>query len=339
MSAVIDRPDIGYDDPSHSYTIDGVPVPGVSSIAKIGGDSWGPGGWWGWKVALTGVAEHIADGYDLAGWTLDDLIGALKEARQTPNAVRDAAGDRGNSVHDALERLAQDNEIPDPSDYPTSERGHVRSLVRWFNHYRPSFVATEVMVGSRKHMYAGRYDIRALIERERLGLPPVDSLDGHALCLIDLKTSKGCYPDTHFPQLEGYELASVEMGFPPTEGGRWLLRTSEDGSFVAHDALPAHKWADTNFVKSWATAETFIGYLAAYRERERMAQADPSIEWRRQAERTLRRALADGPALSRDLAKLCDAIELGLDSRTIGRMLSKLDGIKQGERKRWELIA
>ena len=336
MTSVIDRPNIGYDDDAHAYTIDGLPVPGVSSIAKIGGDSWGPAGWWGWKLGVLGAEQTLLRDPLANG---EGLLDAVKQTDWRPDRKRDAAGKRGNSVHDALEKLAQDGTVPDPSDYPVEERGHVRSLVRWFLRYRPSFVATEVMVGSRRHMYAGRYDIRALIDCERLGVDGSDTLDGCALCLIDLKTSKGTYPETHFVQLEGYELASVEMGFAPTDGGRWLLRTREDGEFIAHDDVPPHKWPESCFVKSWATPDDFLGYLAAYKARERVLAEDPHEAWVNDCQATLADLLTEGPWLSRDLAKLPGLRALGLDSgRAVGMMLGrmrKLGHVRQLDNKSW----
>ena len=69
-----------------------------------------------------------------------------------------------------------------------------------------------------------------------------------SLLLVDLKTSKNVYPTTHFPQLAGYELAGVEMGFPPTEA-QYVLNTHDDGSY--------------SLIRSCATPEHFLAYLAA----------------------------------------------------------------------------
>lgn len=183
------------------------------------------------------------------------------------------------------------------------------------------------MAGSRQHMYAGRYDLRVHIE-------------GLGLCLVDLKTSKSTYLETHFPQLEGYELASVEMGFPPTDGGRWLLRTREDGQFVPHDAVPEHRWQDASFVTSWASPETFLGYLAAYRAKTEIASGDPTAAWARRARATLLNVLREcGPALSRDLAEDSRCVDLALDSCAIGRMLGRMKAEGEPVRqvgKRWQ---
>lgn len=332
---VIDRPDIGYDDDAHAYTIDGVPVPGVSTISKVyGGEQFSIGAWWGWGLAVEGVVT-LLKGYEVTehaftSGNLDDARAALRREEWDPIKKRDAAGVRGNAVHDALEKLALAGTVPDPSEYPEEQRGHVRSLVRWFLHYRPEFEAVEVMVGSRRHMYAGRYDIRARIP-------------GLGLCLIDLKTAKRVYPDSHFVQLEGYEIASVEMGFAPTEGGRWVVRTSEDGSFVAHDERPAHKWDETNFVRSWATPSQYLACLSLYREMAGLGEQDPAALWKREVEAWLLDAVRrGGPAKSRDLAGSCRGIELGLSGRDVGfafGRLRKRGEVRQNDNKTWEAAA
>lgn len=246
MSALrIDRPEIGFDEAKHAYTLDGEPVPGVSSIAKIGSDVWGPASAWGFRIGYEGAYAVLEQAAGAQGpmWpeTPDGLRQLLKDRGLTPWSKRDRAGARGTAVHDALERLAQDEDVPDPARYPAEERGHVLSLVRWYLHFRPEFEAVEVMVGSREHRFAGRYDIRCRAKAFGLGM-------------VDLKTSKDVYPETHFPQLEGYEGASVEMGFAPTDG-RWVLCTNEDGSFDP----------DADFVRSWAMFDHFLAYLAAFR--------------------------------------------------------------------------
>jgi hypothetical protein len=98
----------------------------------------------------------------------------------------------------------------------------------------PVFHKTEVMVGSAKHGFAGRYDVRC-------------EIDGQ-ICLLDLKTGKGIY-DAALLQLAGYELASVEMGEEPVDR-LVVLRLGADGKYETKD--------------SHATLGMFLGVKAAY---------------------------------------------------------------------------
>ena len=328
---MIDRPEIGFDEDAHAYTVDGVPVPGVSTVAKVGADLFSPGAWWGYGLAIEGAMDLPSEAWDGIG-DAAALRAALRGRGIDPTQQRDRAGERGTSVHDALEQLAQHGRVPNWQDYPEAERGHVRSLVRWFLHYRPEFEATEVVVGSREHGFAGRYDLRVKIRADRLPGVPVHEFDlrdgaGYCVGLVDLKTSKSVYPDQHFPQLGGYELASREMGFLPTDF-QAVLRTSPDGSFTPHDALPPEKWEGSNFVLAWGDPQgCFVGYLHAFRAREALRELDPKRvkqredALRRDSERsTLLDALQDdGPATGKALAE-----KTGLDPKVVSRRLQDL---------------
>lgn len=241
-------------DERHRYTLDGDRVPGVSSIAKV-----------------------CASPDPLIAWAF--RIGREGAPDETPWNTRKKAGKRGDSVHKALERLAQHGEVPQPNDYPVEERGHVRALLRWYLDFRPRFEATEVVVGSRRHRFAGRYDVRCLIEGRRIVdrlileettgereyCPPAilalaeEGLE--ASVLADCKTSKAVYPTENFVQLSGYELGSVDSGYTPTDG-QAVLNTSDDGTY--------------RFAWSWSTADDFLAYLAAYNAREGIKAQDPA---------------------------------------------------------------
>lgn len=350
MSDVIQRPDVDFDAVEHIYKIDGEDVLGVSTIAKIGGamETWGIASAWGFRVGYEGTFA-LLDGRSLEsmGWTEeDDLRAALKDAKLTPWDTRDKAADRGSWVHDVLEELGQDGAVHDPGAFAAQHgeeaAGHARSVMRWFLAMRPDFVATEVQVASRTHRFAGRYDIRCRI-RARLLLACIDPLrtdaqavrvreaaehDEWVLVLLDLKTSKSIYPTTHFPQLEGYEGASVEMGFPPTDV-RVVLNTWPTGDFD-----PARDVA-----VSWSTFDDFVAFLGALRAIRRIEAGDPEELRARAREAAL---LANLPATSRQLADLALPELAGMDTRAIGRTLGTLrkrGKVEQDARKAWHLPA
>jgi hypothetical protein len=347
VSGVIDRPDVDFDAVEHVYAIGGERVAGVSSVAKIGGadDAFGIASAWGWRLGYEGARVALKGNGTLLdapvpeNYKEDPLRLAIAALGITPWATRDKAADRGSSVHDALEELAQNDVVPVPDKFPTTERGHVRSVLRWYLHFRPRFVATEVQVASRTHLFAGRYDLRILI-RARLLLPLIvghespqaerirelAARDEWALCLGDLKTSKSIYPTTHFPQLSGYEGAGVEMGFPATDC-QLVINTNEDGSFD-----PARDVA-----VSWSSYDDFLGLLAAFRVIKRLKAEDPEEKARVAREEVI---LANLPASSRQLVDL-DLPELGgLSSRDVGGLLGKLrkrGKVEQIARGVWQL--
>lgn len=356
MTGVINRPDVAFDAAAHAYKVEGEDVLGVSTVAKVGGveDTWGIASAWGFRIGYEGAFDLLQGLHDWPFLEKDGLRAALKDAGLTPWATRDRAADRGTWVHDVFESLAEDGTVPDVTKFPEEVRGHVISLMKWFLHYRPKFVATEVQVASREHRFAGRYDIRALVDASRI-LPLIHPLRTDvqaerirelaaagkpALGLLDLKTSKGVYPTTHFPQLEGYEGASVEMGFPATDF-RAVVNTNVDGSF-APDAYRVNDYGDKelgNFAISWSTYEDFIAFAEATRAVRRIKSSDPLALEEKARDATL---MAQLPARSREIAEvaLTGAFpELqGMDSKAIGRRLGQLakrGKCVKGERGLW----
>lgn len=270
MSIVV-RPGVEYDDAKHTYTYEGEKLMGVSTVAKVGEDeAFGIASAWGFRLGYEGAhdilfAEHEPKDYTLSK---DELREALKRAGLTPWSKRDKGAARGTWVHDVLEHLAQHGGVPPAALMDTKEGGYVRAVLQWYLDYRPEFVSTEVQVASTEHLYAGRYDIRCWIDLARFkdDNRPKRDVPGPALCLVDLKTSKGVYPTTHYPQLAGYELASREMGFPPTDG-QFVLNVKEDATY--------------EFKLSNATPEHFIAYLGAARAVKDLHAKNPTRKGRR----------------------------------------------------------
>jgi hypothetical protein len=248
----IRRPPVIYDDKKHTYHLEGVKLDGVSTISKVGDDEvWGVASAWAFRIGYEGAVEVYNDTGEWFPWKPDEMREKLKQLRKTPWHKTTESQDRGTNIHDALEHLAQHSEVPILDQYPEEQRGYIQALCRWYIDYRPSFEATEVQVVSTKHKFAGRYDLRAIItERNPEGDEP-------RLVLIDLKTSKRVYPTTQFAQLAGYELASVEMGFPRTDA-QYVLNCKADGDYL--------------FERSCATADDFLAYLAAHRAIQRIKQ-------------------------------------------------------------------
>lgn len=208
---------IDFDAERHRYKIDGEPVPGVTSILKLVIDSSGPMSWWGMRIGLQGVlalATRYPDEEILLN-TAEQLEKFIVREKLSTNHVRDQAGARGKGVHQAAENYAETQVIPDPQDFHPSERGYVRSLAHFLTEEQPEILDTEVIVGSKRHGYAGTYDTRGVLFGKS--------------CLLDYKTSKRVY-DSHHLQLAAYEVAAKEMGAEPTEA-QYVIRLGEDGDY------------------------------------------------------------------------------------------------------------
>lgn len=154
---------------------------------------------------------------------------------------RNKASTRGTSVHDAAELLATTGKPPKLADFPEDDRGYVQALASWWLTVRPTVIATEVIVASLEHGYAGRFDLLCEIDGKR--------------CLRDYKTSRSIHAVEMFAQLEAYELAATESGHPPTDS-RGIVRLGEDGTFEE--------------AESCASAADFLGVKAAFDARKRI---------------------------------------------------------------------
>lgn len=168
---MIDRPNLQYDDKSHTYRLNGEKLLGVSTVSKLGDtEAWGVASAWSFRLTYEGVVDLLAEGYEIT--TKDDLREALKRTKRTPWHTVGDAKDRGNAVHEALENLAQKNEVPILENFPEAQRGYVQGLCKWYLDYRPVFLATEIQVVSEKHLFAGRYDMIVEIEIDDEQTPP-----------------------------------------------------------------------------------------------------------------------------------------------------------------------
>jgi len=237
-------------------------VPSVTTVLDVLNKPALP--WWGMKIGVQGVLELFgveiivgADGRLLVAGdgqfeyaTVENIVQKLTKHRKTVNHVRDDAGQRGNSVHAALEQWVADRTIPEPSFYPPEEEGYVRALRSFLTDLGEVKTAeSEVMVGSAAYGYAGRYDVEAVLHNANLvtkkASPSWDPTPGatnhHSAkaeerttfdgrTLLDLKTSKGIYL-SHYLQMEAYEGARQECGMPPTKQ-RLVVQVGADGTYM-----------------------------------------------------------------------------------------------------------
>ena len=271
-------------------------VPSVSTVLGVLDKPGLP--WWGMKVGADGVAKlhnlgmvksmvlpggsqpvltcvrvikregakgQTVRELDWNTWLVageEQLVDLLVFAQLSTNHVKKSAGDRGQAVHDAFELWAAEGIHPDPSVFPPTERGYVEGLLAFLKDV-PSAEPEghEVLVASREHGFAGRYDLRlrtyeahdVVVHRTPKGGPQYKRLEPARL-LTDLKTSKGVYT-THPKQLEGYEIASVESGYEPTDA-RGILHVSSEGEY--------------EFVRSWAVADDFLSTLNEWKAQDEM---------------------------------------------------------------------
>ena len=197
----------------HRYRLDDAWVPSVTGISRTGG---GCDGLVRWATGLT--AEYAfdnrerLDGLDRAEYL--DLVSKASKRRV------DAAAQAGVEVHRIASLLLADLEVQVPDDLVP----YVRQAVDLIERHDLMPLLVEVIVGSRRHQYAGRLDmITRLITVER----------GEHLALVDWKTGKSVWSDVAL-QLAGYAFAEFAVVDDPDAEYVEQPLPLVDAYYVAH---------------------------------------------------------------------------------------------------------
>lgn len=235
--------------PKRRYLVDKIPV--QASITEILRCLDKPAlTWWGQCVGIAAGLELYLRGFPpemllhgkpdemaMVDWARLIAKGPVTDLELSTNHVRDAASTRGQTVHSAFSYWATTSRMPNPHEYPEHEQGYVLALIAFLRDVPTlSPQGIELAVASKKHSYAGRYDLRGKTSQEHrvvtkvydkspaktVTIPP-------GLFLWDLKTSVDIFPE-HALQLAGYEQASVESGYPETDG-QLVVQLGGDGRY------------------------------------------------------------------------------------------------------------
>jgi hypothetical protein len=218
---------------NHRYKIgrDADAMSFVPSVSTILGDTI-PKNLSGWaeRGAVEGCLAVLEE-----GWLPDaeEVLARMEKRGLRHWQRRDAAADRGTSVHSAFEILGE-GRVPKLSGFAPSQRGYVRAVCKWWADAEPVVLENELIVASMAHGYAGRLDLYCELD----GVPTI----------VDLKTSSGVRESHHF-QLAGYEVALSESGYGDVDA-KAVLRVDNDGEY--------------EYVESWATTGQFLALLDSY---------------------------------------------------------------------------
>jgi hypothetical protein len=194
----------------HSYTLDGSPVPGVTTLL---GDGYPKPALINWAANET--AQYAADHWDeLAELGVVERFTTLQKAR---HITRKSAGDRGTEVHTLLKRMAHGESV----EPPVEVEDYVDAYLRFEREWQPKDILVEAVVGNRTWDYAGTLD-------------HVAKLADGLTWLLDYKTGSGIYAETAL-QLAAYAHAEfylspdgIELPLPKVDrvGAVWLQERS-----------------------------------------------------------------------------------------------------------------
>ena len=194
----------------HRYRLDGVPVPSVSTISKLGGGCEGLIGWSA-QVAAEYAYDHQELGTTLKRQAYVDLVST--EARRS----RDEAARAGVLVHQLAQLLLAGEEAQVP-DYLVPR---VRQAINLIERHDMHSLCSEVLVGSRSYAYGGRLDTISTITTVELG---------EHLALVDWKTGRSFWTDAAMQEC-GY--ANADFWVDPADGSERRMPQLA-GFYVAH---------------------------------------------------------------------------------------------------------
>lgn len=178
----------------------------------------------GWAVKLGRVflTEKLESGEII---TIEHIETAAKLHAQK----KKEAADLGTAVHDWAEHYIKSKLARKPKpELPEDERilNGVIAFLKWEKEHKVKFVASELLVYSKKHNYVGLMDAKAII-------------DGKLAC-VDFKTSNGIYDEFRL-QVAAYRQADAEESKSKYQS-TWIVRFGkDDGEFEAHEILDHKK--------------------------------------------------------------------------------------------------
>ena len=159
------------------------------------------------------------------GWNKQALIAWSRRealAGNDPNKVRDKAADIGTLTHYMVEchikGIEPDTSEYAPADVDKAENGFI-AFLDWEKEFSVKYLESEIQVISEKHRFGGTVD--QIVQRNG------------SLWLLDLKTSKGIYPDMKI-QVAAYKQAYEEQKGKQIDEVHILQLGKEDGAFQHH---------------------------------------------------------------------------------------------------------
>jgi hypothetical protein len=177
----------------HRYTLDGERVPSVTPIVGV----LPKGGliYWAGKLIAEAVADQASTVDAVRALGRDPMIAAL---RALPDQAKRKAGNRGELLHDLATGLVKGEPTEMIADPDIA--GCLEGLARWFDDVGFDAHLIERPVASRRHRYAGRFDLVGTMATDR-----------SERWLIDLKSSSSVYGDTAL-QVAAYARAEFYLG-------------------------------------------------------------------------------------------------------------------------------
>lgn len=211
----------------HMYRVNG--RTGILSATAVTGTINKPALlYWAVKMMKESLMEFLSQHKKYSD---DQLMIAIDEASKAHTKKKEAEATSGSLVHKFAEDYInyQLKVIKEKPEIPKDERvaNGALAFLRWVDEHKVKFIASELLVYSKKHDYAGLMDCKFTMGSEK-----------HQVAHCgDFKTSSGVW-DEYLFQVAGYQEADAEES-KEEYGDAYILRLDKDtGEFEAH-VIPA----------------------------------------------------------------------------------------------------
>ena len=214
--------------------------------------------YWYVNQALARVSSAIRPGVSYDEVQLDKI---LNKAKYGGADTRDEAASVGKLAHKFIENYIERQIVDgnrDRTDIPihTGARSAIEKFFSWEDEYEPVYIFSERKLASLKHVFCGTVDIVCLV--------------GGRLCVADVKTSKGVYPE-FWLQIAAYMNALMEERPSKMLGRRKDLKADNFQNCIIHlpkdpdKAMKAHWKEGQDLIGEW---DAFLGLRSAYKWKE-----------------------------------------------------------------------
>jgi hypothetical protein len=237
--------DFKFDEKTHSYTLDGKKMTGVTTVIGVLA-----------KPALIGWAARMAADYASAliesgkEYTEDELAQIFADAKNAHTKKKDDAAAHGTDAHSAVETwvnlcLESDGK---PNEYMPHE-STIKPFVDWAVENVDHFLFSERRMFNEEMFVAGTADFGCVLKT------------GQKL-IGDFKTSSGIFGIDYYLQCAGYKILAEGMGDEPY-----------DGCVIVRLGKKGVKDFDVTYNYDTATAENaFRACLTIYRAQQALKE-------------------------------------------------------------------
>ena len=207
--------ELSFDEVKHRYYVNGKVVQGVTSILNIlGKPALLP---WAINQAMDVIKSQITPGHQFDEIEIEETI---KEAKMAYKKNSGKAATIGTKVHEWIENFVKKEEVAEVIN--PEMQSAIDQFMEFGNTYDVKFKASEQKVYSKEYEYAGTFDGIIEINKGNATISP-------GIYLMDIKTSKGIYPE-YWLQLGAYYQAIKEEKPKTIIDGGAIIKCGKDGT-------------------------------------------------------------------------------------------------------------